>query len=238
MEAINKKNDSLVFKVKIEESLANAIRRYLGEIPILAVDEVEISKNDSALYDETISHRIGLIPLKTDKIVNEKTKGALKLSVKTEGIVNSGELKGDLNVVYDSIPITILTKGQELELVANVRAGKGDEHARFSPGLMFYRNVSEITMGKEFIGEVKKICPNNEIKENGDKIVIVDDKEKGVCDVCEGICERAKKKSETEYKDELIVNIESFGQMNAEDIFKKSIDALKKDLAEISKKLK
>tara|TARA_Y100000310_G_C20456366_1_gene703259 strand:- start:153 stop:869 length:717 start_codon:yes stop_codon:yes gene_type:complete len=238
MEAINKKNDGLVFKAKIEESLANAIRRYIGEIPILAVDEVEISKNDSALYDETISHRIGLIPLKTDKTVNEKTKGFLKLSVKTEGIVNSGELKGDLKVVYDNIPITILTKGQELELVANVRAGKGDEHARFSPGLMFYRNTSEITMDKEFLGEVKKICPNNEIKEKGDKIIVIDDKEKGVCDVCEGICERAKKKSETEYKDELIINIESFGQMNAGDIFKKSIDALKKDLAEVSKKVK
>ena len=238
METIIKKNDSIVFKAKIEESLANAIRRYIGEIPVLAVEEVEISKNDSALYDETISHRIGLIPLKTDKTVNEKTKGFLKLSVKAEGIVNSGELKGDVNVVYDTIPITILNKGQELELVAEIKSGKGNEHARFSPGLMFYRDVVEIIMDKEFLGEVKKICPNNEIKEKGDKIVVIDDKEKGVCDVCEGICERAKKKSETEYKDELIISIESFGQMNAEDIFKKSIEALKKDLTEIPKKAK
>jgi DNA-directed RNA polymerase subunit D len=238
MEIINKKNNSIVFKAKIEESLANAIRRYIGEIPVLAVDDVEISKNDSALYDETIAHRIGLIPLKSDKAVTEKSTGNLKLSVKAEGAVNSGELKGDVDVVYDNIPITILTKGQELEIAADVKSGKGDEHARFSPGLMFYRNTAEITMDKEFAGEVKRVRPDNEVKEKGDKILVIDDKEKPACDVCEGICERAKKESATEYQDELIINLESFGQMDSKDIFKKSIEVLKKDLADVSKKLK
>jgi DNA-directed RNA polymerase subunit D len=238
MEIINKKDNSIVFKAKIEESLANAIRRYIGKVLVLAVDDVEISKNGSALYDETVAHRIGLIPLKSDKIVNEKSTGNLKLSVKTEGIVNSGELKGDVDVVYDTIPITILTKGQELEVSADVKSGKGDDHARFSPGLMFYRNVSEITMDKDFAGEVKRICPNNEVKEKGDKIIVLDNKEKGVCDVCEGICERAKKEAGTSYTDELILNVESFGQMDSKEIFTKSIDALKKDLADLSKKLK
>ena len=238
MEKINKTNDRFVFKAKIHESLANAIRRYLGEILVLAVDDVEISKNDSALYDETIAHRVGLIPLKTEKTINEKSEGHLKLSVKAEGMVYSKELKGNVKVVHDNIPITMLNKGQELELVANVKPGKGDDHARFSPGLMFYRNAAEVTMDKEFAGEVKKTCPNNEVKEKGDKIVIIDDKEKGVCDVCEGICERAKKQAETEYKDELIVTVESFGQMDSGDIFKKSIESLKKDLAEVSKKFK
>jgi len=238
MQIINKKNDKIIFKAKIDESLANAIRRYVGEIPILAVDEVEISKNDSPLYDETISHRIGLIPIKTDQEINKKTGGKLKLSVKREGEVCAGELKGNVNVAYDKIPITILTKDQELELTANVKAGKGDEHARFSPGLMFYRGIAEIIMDKEFRGEIQKVCSDNEIKEKGDKIIVIDNKEKEICDVCEGICERAKKKSETSYGDELIISIESFGQIDAKDIFKKSIGVLKKDLAEVSKKIK
>ncbi|MCK4647381.1 DNA-directed RNA polymerase subunit D [Candidatus Pacearchaeota archaeon] len=238
MEIINQKDNKLIFKAKIDESLANAIRRYVGEIPVLAVEEVEISKNDSPLYDETISHRIGLIPIKTDKEINEKTEAKLKLSVKREGEVYSGELKGDVEGVYDKIPITILTKNQELELTANVRAGKGDEHARFSPGLIFYRGVAEIIMDKEFRGEIQKVCLDNEIKEKGDKIIVIDDKEKEVCDVCEGICERAKKKAETNYNDELIINIESFGQLDVKDIFKKSIGALRKDLNEVSKKIK
>ena len=238
MEIINKKDNKIIFKAKIDESLANAIWRYIGEIPVLAIDEVEISKNDSPLYDETIAHRIGLIPIKTDKKISNETKGKLKLGVKKEGEVYSGELKGNVNVVYDKIPITILTKDQELELVADVRAGKGDEHARFSPGLIFYRGVAEIAMDKEFKEEIQKVCRGNEIKEKGDKIIVIDDKEKEVCDVCEGICERAKKKAETTYGNELIINIESFGQLDAADIFKKSIEVLKKDLAEVSKKIK
>lgn len=237
MEIINKKDNELVFKAKIDESLANSIRRYVGEVPVLAVDVVEISKNDSPLYDETIAHRIGLIPIKTEKEVTEKTEGKLKLSVKKEGEVNSGELSGNVDVVYDKIPITILSKDQELELTANVKTGKGSEHAKFSPGLIFYRGVAEISMDKEFKEEVQRTCPGNEVKEKGDKIVIIDDKEKEICDVCEGICERAKKEAETNYTDELIINVESFGQLDVKDIFKKSVDVLKKDLTEVGKKI-
>ena len=38
--------------MKVNESLANAIRRCVSLIKTMAVDEVEISRNDSALYDE------------------------------------------------------------------------------------------------------------------------------------------------------------------------------------------
>src|SRR3989344_9190025 len=149
MEIIEKKNNKIVFKAEMDESMANAIRRYLGHIPILAVDEVEISKNDSPLYDETIAHRIGLIPLKTNKISSEKTPIKLRLNVKKEGIVYSGEFKGAMKVVYDKIPITSLNKDQELEITGIVKFGKGSEHAKFSPGLMFYRNVFDIKIDKE-----------------------------------------------------------------------------------------
>jgi len=72
MKLINKKENKIMFTAEIEESLANAIRRYMNQIPVLAVEEVEISRNDSPLYDETIAHRIGLIPIKTDETVNVK----------------------------------------------------------------------------------------------------------------------------------------------------------------------
>ena len=87
METIRKKVDKLIFSAEIENSVANAIRRYVAQIPIVAVDEVEISKNDSALYDETLAHRIGLIPLKA-----KKQTGKMSLESKKEGIVYSEEL--------------------------------------------------------------------------------------------------------------------------------------------------
>lgn len=136
MEIIENKDNQIIFKTEITESLANAIRRYFDEVPVLAIDEVEISKNDSSLYDETIAHRLGLVPLKMDKKVK---KVKLKLSVKKEGFVYSGELSPK-KVVYEGIPLTLLNKGQEIELVATACQGKGSEHSKFSPGLMFYRD--------------------------------------------------------------------------------------------------
>ncbi|MDO8528953.1 MAG: DNA-directed RNA polymerase subunit D, partial [Nanoarchaeota archaeon] len=229
------KNDNLIaFKAEIDESLANAIRRYVLQIPVLAVDEVEIVKNDSPLYDETIAHRIGLIPLRMEKGVSDKSDIKLTLSSAKEGLVYSGEFKGNADVVYDKIPITSLNKGQELELFATTKLGKGTEHAKFSPGLMFYRNIFEIKVDKHLVDKIKKVFPEIEVKEKGDKAVIIDDKRREVTDACEGIAERAGKKAEVNSTNELLITIESFGQLEPKEIFKKAIDALKKDLAELS----
>ena len=78
MKLIKKTEEKIIISEEIEDSLINAIRRFVHEIPILAIDEVEIFKNDSALYDETIAHRLGLIPLKMDKSVEEMEKCTCK----------------------------------------------------------------------------------------------------------------------------------------------------------------
>ena len=238
METIKKTDNQIIFKAEMEEGLANAIRRYLNEVPTLAVDEVEISKNNSPLYDETIAHRIGLIPLKTDKSMNSKTEIKLKLASKKPGFVHSGELKGDAKVIYESIPITFLDKDQEISLSAVAKIGKGKEHSKHNPGMMYYRNVNEITLDKSLKDEVQKACPNAEIKEKGDKIVLVDDGEKEIFDVVEGIAEANRKTPESKKGDELVITLESFGQIETKEILKRSIEELKKDLAEVSKKLK
>jgi len=237
MKKIEETKNQVVFLTDISETLANSIRRYAGQVLVMAVDEVEISRNDSALYDEAISHRIGLIPLKTEKSVNEKSTGKLKLDVSREGFVYSGDLKGNPGVIYEKIPITTLSEGQELQLVAFVKPGKGSEHSKFSPGLMFYRNVSEITLDKEFSDEIKKTFPEADIKEKGNKIMVIDNKKREILDFCEGIASKRRKKAEVETKDELVVTVESFGQMSPEDMFKRSIEVLRKDLASVQKNL-
>ena len=234
MKIVEKKDNKLIFIVETNESILNSIRRYANQIPILAVDEIEISKNDSPLYDETIAHRIGLIPLKNES----KNGGKLKLDVKKEGVVNSEELKGDVKIIYDKIPITLLDKGQELELVATVKTGKGSEHSKFSPGLIFYRNVFEVKTDKNCPKEVIGSCPKNLLKLKDGRIIVDDDFKCDSCDACIEFCKKnGKDFIETVPTKELLVTIESFGQLNVEEIFKKSIDVLKKDLAELSKKL-
>ena len=62
---LNKTQDKLVFTVNgINSTLANTLRRLMAvEVPVLAIDLVEFTKNSSALYDEIIAHRLGLVPL-------------------------------------------------------------------------------------------------------------------------------------------------------------------------------
>lgn len=238
MKLIEKKKNQITFSAELEEPLANAIRRYIDQIPILAIDEVEISKNDSALYDETVAHRLGVVPLKMTKGMNEKTEEQLALVVKKDGFVYSEELKGKVNPVYGKIPITLLKKGQELEILATARLGKGSKHAKFSPGLMFYRNAVKIKIDKDCPKEVANICPMKILKNEGGKVIVVDENK---CDACEACIDFCKKKGKNPIEliptNELIITVESFGQMEEEEMFKQSIEVLKEDLKELVKKI-
>ena len=174
----------------------------------MAIDEVEISKNDSPLYDETLAHRIGLIPL-----VNSGAKegGKIKLDVKKEGFVNSGDFTGSTKVVYDKIPLTHLAKGQEVNLVAITKSGTGSEHAKFSPGIMFYKNLLDIKINKNCPKEILDSCPKKILQNKEGKIEV---KEAYKCDVCE-ICQELCEKSNKDYvqitpTNKLVITLESF----------------------------
>ena len=152
---MEKNNNKIAFQTEIDISLANALRRSVMEIPVLAIDEVEIYKNDSALYDEVIAHRIGLVPLKMDKTMNEKTEFELKLVKTGPGFVYSGELKGKEEVVYDNMPITLLEDGKEIELVAFAKIGQGIKHTKFTPGIANYTEENgEIQFSIESFGQM------------------------------------------------------------------------------------
>jgi len=144
MEVVTKTPEKLVLRLDISESLANAIRRSVAEVPTLAIDEVEIFRNDSALYDEVVSHRLGLVPLKTDKSMNSKTKIDLKIKKSGPGMVYASDLQGDAELVEPKIPITLLGKDHQIELIATATLGKGINHAKHIPGLCYYRHVLEV----------------------------------------------------------------------------------------------
>ncbi|MAF50921.1 MAG: DNA-directed RNA polymerase subunit D [Nanoarchaeota archaeon] len=164
-----------------EPYIVNALRRMvLEEVPSMAIEEVTFVKNQSALYDEIVSHRMGLIPLTTDlKSYNLpddckcKGKGCarceLKLVLEAKGpcTVLSENLKSKdpkIKPAFPDMPITKLLKGQTLQLEATARLGKGKQHAKFAPGLAYYKSLPILTAENADLKKLQEKCKNLTVK--------------------------------------------------------------------------
>jgi len=220
----------------------------------MAIDEVEIRKNGSALFDEVLALRLGLVPLKTDLkgykmwegVSDERPKTAqyeLKLTLKAKGpcTVYSSDIKSsDPKVisVFEKIPVVKLLENQEVELLATARLGQGREHTKFSPALAIYRGVPELNTTKD--SNVKEVTDklSDFLVKKGNALEIKDITKWN--EAHENICE-INGVEITPSKEDFIFTIESWGQLSPRDIVAKAIDIFDSKLDEFEdavKKLK
>ncbi len=245
-------HDKIIYHVSNAElPLVNALRRLIiEEVPTIAIEEVTFVKNNSALYDEVIAHRLGLLPLTSDiKSYNFqddckcKGKGCsrcqVKMTLQTKGpcTVYASDLKSKdskIKPVYPETPITLLLKGQDLQLEATARLGRGKEHAKFSPGLAYYRLYPSIKTTKD--SDIKKcaeLSENLEVK--GNKLEIKDITSWN--EAQEQICE--KNNVAVEYdKEDFILTVESWGQLDIKKIPNLALDIFEDKLKDLEKKIK
>ncbi len=149
----------------ISYGVANAIRRAaIGLVGCFAVYNVTFYENTSALFDEYISHRIGLVPILTPKDYDEKDEVVFSLEAEGPGNIYSKEMKSsdkNVKVGNDAIPIIKLAEGQRLRVEGKAIVGTGNKSAKFQPGIVSYKSKNGTDF--EFYFESFGQMPANEM---------------------------------------------------------------------------
>jgi DNA-directed RNA polymerase subunit D len=143
-------DESVSFKLSdTNYSFANALRRaMINGVGTLAIDKVTFYDNSSAMFDEYIAHRVGLIPIVTPKDYDEKDEVIFSLSAEGPATVYSKELvstsKG-VNVTNGNIPIIKLAEGQKLKIDGKAIFSNASKSSKFQPGLVTYKAIEDST---------------------------------------------------------------------------------------------
>jgi len=244
-------NKAMLLLSDVNPVVVNTLRRLImDEVPVLAVENCEFIKNDSALYDEVVAHRLGLIPLKTDlksydKEEDCKCKGKgcpicqVHLSLRAKGPVTvmASDLKcrdSKVKAVFLDMPVVKLLKGQKLEIDMVATLGAGRQHSKWSPALVYYRYYPKLNISNaKNPNKAKEACPKNVFDVKDSKLVI---KNLEACDLCEecvkyGVTVEGK-------EDEILMFIESWGQLKLKEILTSAIEIFEKKINQLDKELK
>lgn len=256
---VSKSDTDSVYQITDERiATINSLRRVcISEVPTMAIEEVEFKKNSSAMYDEIIAHRLGLVPLKTDLSSYNfrqdcKCKGEgcarcqVTLTLKEKGpkVVLATEMKSSDKAVVPAFPIPIakLRKDQELEFTATAVLGRGKEHIKWSPCLAYHRYMPIIAINQELCeegGKYAEVCPLDILEFKNDKLQVRQGKENdcNLCEACVDACKTGGIVVEPDKKNVLFC-VENFGQLETPEIMKKGIDILTEKLGEFKGLLK
>jgi DNA-directed RNA polymerase subunit D len=231
---------------------ANALRRIMmSEIPVMAIDSVDFTENESVLYNEVIAHRLGLIPLvfdikkfhfkEEDEKADSLSEVVLVISKKGPVMVYSKDIKSsdpDVKPLYDNIPIVELFDDQKLKLEASASLGYAKDHARYQAAIAHYRYFPTAVLKDKLTNqeEAMKSCPKNAIKIDGEKVSVTMD-----CDLCKECVKVAKPKGVLDIEGDptrFIFNVESISGLNPEEIVLSAIDILKEKAKDFGKEVK
>src|SRR3989344_4823137 len=227
---------------KAKPEFVNEIRRaIMFEVPVLAIEDVYFTQNSSALYDEMLAHRLGLVPLKTPdsyEVPAECTckgklcaKCSVKIVLRAKGPVTvyAKDLKikdPDVEVAYPEMLITKLLEGQEVELEAVAVKGFARDHAKWQGGHMFYLGYPEIEVVKDVNFDKLEGLP---VKKSGKGIEVTD--VLAWQPSYDQVLEKAGAK--VNYSQEnFVVTLESYGSMRPVELLANAIEVVERKVKE------
>lgn len=165
-------------------STANALRRVIiSEVPTMAIYLVEIESNSTCLHDEFISHRLGLIPITSEKIksinyseecpkcdgwcpecsvtmkikvrqLQDKTRIVTTKDIESE---NKDFVPVDNNSSNDNGAVIVkINKGQELKVTCIGKKGVGKMHSKWCPvAVCTFHYIPDIKLNPELMNDMK-----------------------------------------------------------------------------------
>lgn len=204
-------------------AMMNALRQTLiSDIPKMAIEEVEFHlgpirdqdgreyESISPLFDEILSHRLGLVPIPTDldffnfrEECECEGEGCPKCSImyvlnkKGPCTVYSGDLEpvGDssLKIKEDLIPLVKLSEGQAPLIYATAVLGIGRNHAKWQVchgvGFKYYPVIKIDAKKCDKGASCVRICPRDVLIEGDKKIEVADLEACTLCMSCTKECE-------------------------------------------------
>ncbi len=144
IEIVEENENSMRFSLSgATSSYANTLRRIAtNSVKTFAIDRVTVYENGSAMFDEYIAHRIGLVPIHTPtKGYDEKDEVLFTLEAEGPKTVYSSDLAcsdKEVRVANGQIPLIKLAEGQKVRLEGKAVMGTALRHAKFQPGLVTY----------------------------------------------------------------------------------------------------
>jgi DNA-directed RNA polymerase subunit D len=251
----NKKSGMVAITFKnTNPAIINTIRRAtIDLVPTMAIKQVTFIQNGSALYDEIIAHRLGLVVLNTDlkgyfrpEECSCQGEGCAKcqaiLTLKANGpcTVYAGDMKCKDPKIKPEHPKTIivkLLKDQTLEFQATAVLGTGKTHTKHSPGLTWhtFKETAIINNNHKSFDEFKEKYPKEAFNKEGK----IDEKlieQKNLYDACDGVNDNIVK---IEYDPSIItLKIEPWGQLSVQKILITAIEEIKKKFENFEEKIK
>jgi len=238
--------------------IINSLRRImLSELPKLAIDNVIIYDNTTALFDEIISHRLGLIPVPTDlSLLNFREECTCNgegcpsctvrytLSKEGEGMVYSGDLQANeesWKITEDKVPIVELYNNQRLILEVEAVLGRGCDNAKWqpvvAPGFRYIPTIRFDPKKKDDVQDFINELPDGLVTLKKDTIELNDIKDLAVF---ESYISKEKIDFINIELDEQRVqfHFQTDGSLHAKDAIEKSIEIFQEKIDEFEKQLK
>lgn len=241
---IEEKGNLLKVLVKgSETAFINSFRRaIMSLVPTAAIEEVTIFENDSVIFDEFLTQRLSLVPVKAD-LKGAKKGEKFKFKLEKEGpctvlVKDIKPVSSGVELLGKKTPLLKLSKGQKLKLEMTATVNSGREHVKWQPAIVGYRHVSNISILKDcsFCKECIKACPKELLEIKAKKIVLKDNLLCDACAMCKDACLEKAIEVQT-IPNDFVFSIETIGQRENKEIMLEAIQALKEKNSEFKKTL-